>query len=363
MFLWKSSGFPETFNRHFMMKSTQLLVCGGMALLSLSAATAWSDDAVPPPPMPHTRNPNHPNPFGNMPSMEVMGKQWAEPSHRVPTGMEYVQFPASAAGAGVTGSVLVYKPESYDSGNKRYPVLYFLHGGMGNQADVDKLLPSYIAAMKSGALPEMIVVSVQGLPIGWYVNANADAPGVTSGPVEDVIIKNLVPFIDQQYRTIASRDARGLEGWSMGGFGALRLAFKFNDTFAHASSLSGAVIDFKDEPMKQFVTNTFGPADAANFAQSEANFDAVKPLTEAKRQLQTIVGRTQIRLIVGDQDWLYNKDGKKITQNFSEALTKLGIVNSYSIVAGVGHDLPEAIQAGSVPYPAGFWQTAFAAFR
>lgn len=298
-------------------------------------------------------------PKGDQADMVALGKQWASPLP-APAGMEYVLFPASSVGPDIKGSVLVYKPDGYDSSVQRYPVLYFLHGGTGDQQHVDQLLPAYIAAMKNGAMPKVLIVSVQGLPIGWYVNATTGVAGVTSGPVEDVIIKDMLPYIDSHYRTIADRNARGLEGWSMGGFGAMRLAFKYNDLFANASSLSGAVIDFEDEPMKIFLENTFGPAtDSASLAR----FDAVKPLTEAMRNRDKIIGRTHLRLCVGDQDWLYDKQSKKITQRFSQALNALGIANEYVVIKGIGHDLPQAIAQGQTPYPAAFWNQAFSAYR
>lgn len=338
-----------------MAKKYLLLSVAFLAALSMAASPSQGQPATAPNAASHDR---YGPPMENW-DMKALGSQWADPDRTAPAGMHYVLFPAPSAGAGIQGSVLVYLPPGYETKSKRYPVLYFLHGGMGNQRNVEWLLPSYIAAMKAGKMPETIIVSVQGLPIGWYVNANTGAKGVTAGPVENVIVKDLVPFIDAHYRTIAERGARGLEGWSMGGFGALRLAFKYNDLFAHASSISGALIDFADEPIKVFVENTFGPAGEKS---SESFFDDVKPLTEATRNRDKIVGRTDVRIFVGDQDWLYNKDGKKITENFSRSLDKLGITHDYIVLPGLGHDVPQAIAAGQIGYQPDFWQKAFAPY-
>ena len=77
-------------------------------------------------------------------------------------------------------------------------------------------------AMQKGDMPQCIVVFVQGLPIGWY-NNSVDG----TMPVEDVVIKDLIPHIDATFRTIASREGRGIDGMSMGGYGSLHLGFKY----------------------------------------------------------------------------------------------------------------------------------------
>ncbi|NJK94841.1 MAG: hypothetical protein HC905_07930 [Bacteroidales bacterium] len=108
-------------------------------------------------------------------------------------------------------------------------------------------------AINAHKMSPVIIVCVQALPIGWYCNANFGAKGVNSGPVEDVLIKNLIPYIDSHYRTIAKYTGRGIEGWSMGGFGATRLAFKYPELFGFASSVAGALIDFQDEHNPQYL--------------------------------------------------------------------------------------------------------------
>ena len=75
----------------------------------------------------------------------------------------------------------------------------------------------------------------------WIVVAEGD-PKVTSGPIEDVMIDDLIPYIDSHYRTIATREGRGIGGFSMGGRGTLLLAFKHPDLFCAASSVASAVV-------------------------------------------------------------------------------------------------------------------------
>jgi endo-1,4-beta-xylanase len=57
-----------------------------------------------------------------------------------------------------------------------------------------------------------------------------------SAPMETIIVKELVPHIDATYRTIATREGRLLDGYSMGGYGAARLGFKYHDLFLAVAS-------------------------------------------------------------------------------------------------------------------------------
>lgn len=66
-------------------------------------------------------------------------------------------------------------------------------------------------SIRAGRKKPVIIVCPQALPIGWYINANMTDAKVTSGPIEDVMIKDLITFIDSHYRTIASREGRGID--------------------------------------------------------------------------------------------------------------------------------------------------------
>lgn len=117
-------------------------------------------------------------------------------------GTDYVIYPTPSRGEATEGSSLVYLPDGYDeSQDKRYPVIYYLHGGSGNQREAAWLIDEIYHAIAEGSLESIIVVSPQALPIGWYVNANESDSKVLSGPIEDVIIKDLIPFIDSKNKT------------------------------------------------------------------------------------------------------------------------------------------------------------------
>ena len=187
---------------------------------------------------------------------------WIDPVHAVPPGTRYVLYPSPQRGDSAFASCLVYLPESYQTNSlRRYPVLYYLHGGTGNQREVRWLTKRVDAAIREGRMEPLIIVAPQALPIGWYINANVSDSKVTSGPIEDVLIKDMIPFIDSNFRTIASREGRALEGFSMGGRGALMLAFKHPELFCAASSVAGAVVDWEEEPLQRALECTFGDAD------------------------------------------------------------------------------------------------------
>lgn len=115
--------------------------------------------------------------------------------------------------------------------NRRFPVLYLLHGFTGDYSDWCK----YNIVDYAKPYDEIIV-----MPDGdnsWYVNSYSD-PKLQW---ENYIVDDLVSYVDSHYRTIASRQGRAIAGLSMGGYGALFLGLKHHDMFAAVASLSGVV--------------------------------------------------------------------------------------------------------------------------
>jgi len=126
----------------------------------------------------------------------------------------------------------VLLPVGYDRDTqRRYPVLYLLHGKSGDQTDWSTRAPLREAV---GGTP-LIVVMPDG-DDGWYVDW---ADGVHR--YDGQIVRDLVPHVDATYRTRAVREGRAVAGLSMGGYGAWRLALAHPDLFASAASVSGAL--------------------------------------------------------------------------------------------------------------------------
>lgn len=124
----------------------------------------------------------------------------------------------------------IFLPPGYDAkqnAGKRYPVVYYLHGGRpGSETRSIRLTTHIDKAMQNGNVPPMIYVFVNGGKVSHYNTPQFDSMG------EDVFVKELVPHIDATYRTIASRESRGLEGFSQGGRGTTRIMFRHPDLFS-----------------------------------------------------------------------------------------------------------------------------------
>lgn len=138
--------------------------------------------------------------------------------------------------------VFVYLPPSYgNSPGRRYPVIYTLHGYSATAefwTRAIRLPDSADAAIAAGAV-EMIVVSpdANSLHAGsMYSNS------VTIGDWESFIADDLVSYIDASYRTIPTREARGLAGHSMGGYGTVRIGMKRPDVFSSLYILSACCL-------------------------------------------------------------------------------------------------------------------------
>lgn len=267
------------------------------------------------------------------------GSVWIDPDHSEPSGTHYRLFPTPSRGPGTEASYLVYLPPDYSRQSaKRFPVLYWLHGGAGSQREGAWMVARIDQEIRQGTLPPFLVVLVQGLPDVRYINSKDG-----TRPVEDVIIKDLLPHIDTSYRTISDRRGRAIEGMSMGGFGSLRLGFKYPDKFGTVSALAPSITEMKDEP--EFVTEPFG--------NDPAYYEEVGPWRILKDHAAEIHGRTTVRLLVGDEDKLL-----PYVEKFSRLLTSLNIEHQYSVIRGAHHRYDEIIEKASFN-PLGFWKAAF----
>ncbi len=157
----------------------------------------------------------------------------------------------------------IYCPPGYENDmNKKYPVLYLQHGGGEDetgwvrQGDVDIILDNLIAVGK--AVPMLIVME----------NSNAVKPGETGGGMmmggtpgsnewmsgpstfKEVLINDLIPFVDKTFRTISDREHRAMAGLSMGGFLTVNTVFEHPETFAYIGAFSGGMRISPDDDIK-----------------------------------------------------------------------------------------------------------------
>jgi len=235
----------------------------------------------------------------------------------------------------------VYTPPDYDSGKKRYPVLYLLHGwgedetGWHRQGRVDFIMDNLIAAKK--AKPMIVVMdnlnavkpgengsifAARGLvpqpkPGAPSAAGRGAAPGAgarsglasfTGATFTEMMLTDLIPMIERTYRALPGRENRAMAGLSMGGMQTFLTALANLDKFAYIGGFSGSTGGFGGtfDP-KTFQGGVFADADAFN-----------------KKVKLLFLG-------------IGSMEGPG-TRNFSEQLTKAGIRNVYFESAGTAHE-------------------------
>ena len=138
--------------------------------------------------------------------------------------------------------VVVYLPPSYGRDtSRRYPVLYFLHGYTATaEAYVKSLaIPDSIDRAIAAGAREMIVV-VPDAFTKYSGSMFSNSP--TTGFWETFVADDLTAYIDKRYRTIASKDGRGLAGHSMGGYGTMRIGMKQGHAFGALYAMSSCCL-------------------------------------------------------------------------------------------------------------------------
>ena len=263
--------------------------------------------------------------------------------------------------------VLVYLPPSYTtSRDRRYPVVYQLHGWLpgGEQwAGMIDFEAGTNRALASGASKEMIVVVPDSLTIH---GGSMYSTSVATGDFEGFIARDLVAYVDNHYRTIATRESRGLSGHSMGGYGTWRIAMRHPELYSSFYAMSSCclspysadsgglaeaakVATLEDAAQAQIFTRvnlTLAAAWSPNPAKPPLYFDfpvengEVRPLVLAKwaanvplamidqyvPQLRTFKA---IGIEVGTQDGLIGDN-----QQISDVLTSYGIQHVYETYDG-----------------------------
>ncbi len=140
-----------------------------------------------------------------------------------------------APSIGRTTKYMVLLPDGYENNpEKRYPVLYLLHGFSQNYT----VWPMMGAAEHSSAY-DLIVIMPDG-GNSWYVNW-ADSESGQLNNWEDFIAYDLVEHVDTTFRTITQRFGRAINGLSMGGYGAIAVGLRHPDLFCSIGSHSGAL--------------------------------------------------------------------------------------------------------------------------
>jgi putative tributyrin esterase len=248
-----------------------------------------------------------------------------------PRRYETVQFESKLVGAPLPYNVIL--PTDYKSDaakNRRYPVLYLLHGLMGS---ANNWVSDRAHLADHAAHYPFIIVVPEGRN-AWYT----DSATVPAEKFESYFVKELIPDVDARFRTLASREGRAVAGLSMGGYGSLKFGLKYPSLFAFAGSMSGALGAaswLPDEKMLEFVrpsiARVYGPVGEPDNETRKANdiFRLVRELTP--EQLKSL---PFLYLDCGTEDFLI-----EINRNFSALLVEKKVPHEFRQLPG-GHTWP-----------------------
>jgi endo-1,4-beta-xylanase len=255
---------------------------------------------------------------------EAKPATWLDPNRSEPAGTHYRTFASQIVGGEV--SYLVYLPPDYDTNlTKRYPVVYWLHGYGGNIRAGAVFVKPLDEQIRAGKAPAMIAVLVNGMQGSFY----CDSPDGKL-PVDSVITKELIPHVDQTYRTIAKRESRAVEGFSMGGYGAAHLGFKHPELFGLVSVRSGALTD-------SIEWGELKPPQGGRRTMMQnagkSYFEANDLATLVRHNADIIRDQSKVRIAVGGEDTLLPNN-----QALHEFLSQLKIPHDYEVVPGVAHN-------------------------
>jgi S-formylglutathione hydrolase FrmB len=241
----------------------------------------------------------------------------------------YAAFHSASLDRDLNYAVLL--PASYNKDTKRrYPVLYFLHGMNGNEREFERRgVAAAVEKMEAaGKIGEFIIVSPAG-GNSFYINAKS---GVR---YEDAIVKDLIPYIESSYRAIGTPGGRAIQGISMGGFGALMIAFKhpemFSSVTAHCAALFAELPkpsgeDRRAQFMASLIGRIFGDPPDDNFFKANNPFDLADSNVAAIKK-----SGIKIYFDVGDQDrYGFTQPNKA----FDAKLSQVGLAHEFHVFPG-----------------------------
>ena len=184
-------------------------------------------------------------------------------------------------------------PDSYSQSDRRYPVLYLLHGHGGDYQNwVTETAVATLADQYN-----MIVVMPDGNTDKWYT----DSPVNKQFRYRSYIAHDVVNYIDQHYRTIATAAGRGISGLSMGGYGALHIGLQHPELFGALGSTSGGV-DPRDFAGKWGLNEVLGaPATQASNWQAAAIINQIATLKQHRQLLYLDCGSDDFFIEVNRQ--------------------------------------------------------------
>lgn len=212
---------------------------------------------------------------------------------------------------------LVITPENYTTA-KELPVVYLLHGHGNNYQDWIKRAKGFEKAVDQF---NMIIVCPDGGGNSWYW----DSPVDSTSKYETYISDELVKSVDSKYKTIKDRKGRAITGLSMGGQGALYLAFRHQNLFGAAGSMSGGV-DIRPFPNNWDMSKYLG-----TYAEQPDRWEKNTVIN-----MLNLLTPNSLAIIIdcGTEDFFY-----KVNENLHQQLLYRNIPHDYITRSG-GHSWP-----------------------
>jgi len=212
-------------------------------------------------------------------------------------------------------------PDGYEEKIKtgaRFPVVYLLHGLSGNFKNWSDKTDIAERARKHG----FITVFPDGGD-GWYT----DSETVKSDRYEGYLVLDLIPFIDSTFKTVATKEGRGVAGLSMGGYGAIKYGLKYPGSFSIVGSFSGAL----DAPLRSQDNPALSPSLNQTFGAMESETrwrNDVFRIAELSSP-EEIASVPFIFFACGVDDWLFD-----INRNFAALLVKKKMPHEFRQIPG-----------------------------
>jgi enterochelin esterase family protein len=244
----------------------------------------------------------------------------------------------SSAKFGKPRRTMIYTPPGYEAGTARYPVLYLLHGGMGDEDSwvgngrVPQILDNLIAANK--ILPMIVVmpnVNASQTASADYIEEFEPQGSFFDMAFPDSLVSDLVPFVDRTFRTRPDWLNRAVAGLSMGGAHALWAAFRHPGTFAWVESMSGGYMII---PGLGLVSSMSVNPQIPSIYRFPTAIDPNKVFTVLPELASPSMARMRMfNLVIGERDMLLGQQ-----RTLQAALLNKNIKVKVSEVPGYSHE-------------------------
>ena len=222
------------------------------------------------------------------------------------------------------GYVIYLPPQYLEDDYRSFPVVYYLHGGRPGNENKSTYIADFLhKAMSSGAAQPVIYVFVNGGEISHWNYPPLASMG------ENVFVKELIPHIDSNYRTIASSSGRGIQGFSQGGRGATRLAFKYPELFSSVAAGGGAY-----QVEKQIAENNGIEYDTRRINPEQLDFGIGSDAYSLAQSYATL-NDNKLKIVFWGGTEGFNYNG---ILEYMEYIDSLNIDYQSYFVGGIGHN-------------------------